>query len=356
MKIPKKFIFSIVFLFLIISCHKKKDTVAYKNSVNKLLSGIQKSNLEDTEKEKKLDSVSQYVLSYENDSINRNLIFKIANQYYFLKSYDKYIELTNKVLNLSTQENDSSHIAKSLCYIGNYYDAKSQYDSAFAFYNKSEKLYKPLNDTVMLGMLSILKGSDLLETGNFAECEVETIKALKLVSLAKRNDLIYNCYNIIALSLKGLNSYEESLNYFDLALKQLEILEKENFSKKNIKYYRLAIYNNIGRVYEMQHKYFEAINYYNKGLLTENLKKEYPKTYAMLLDNQAYAKIKLGLYNEVPGVLEESIKISDSLDLKTIYTSNKINFGEYYLLKNDTAKGLTILKEGLLLSKKLKYN
>jgi signal transduction histidine kinase len=44
------------------------------------------------------------------------------------------------------------------------------------------------------------------------------------------------------------------------------------------------------------------------------------------------------------------------LDIKTIYTSTKINFGEYYLSKKDTAKGLANLKEGFLLSKKIEYN
>jgi signal transduction histidine kinase len=356
LKIPKKFFFSIVCLVLLLSCQKQKDSIAYKNNVINLLSSINNSNLKDIEKEKKLDSVSQYVLSFENDSINRNLIFKIANQYYFLNYHDKYVDLSNKVLDLSIQDSDTTHIAKSLCYIGNYHDFKSQYDSAFVFYNKSEKLYKTVNDTVMLGMLSILKGSDLLETGNFAECEVETIKALKLVSMAKRNDLIYNCYNIIALSLKGLNSYEEALNYFDLALKQLEILEKENFSKEKIQYYRLAIYNNIGRVYEIQNKFLEAIKYYNKGLLTKNLKKEFPKSYAMLLDNLAYAKLKLGYYNEVPTLLAEAMKVSNSLQIKNIYASSKINYGEYYLVNKDTAKGLTSIEEGLLLSKKIAHN
>ena len=356
MEIVKTFIFLIGFLFLIISCQKKKDSLVYKNNVINLLSGLDTKNIKGIEKEKILDTISQAVLKFENDSINRNLIFKIANKYYFLNYYDKYINLSNKVLDLSIHDKDTAHIAKSLCYIGNYHDVKSQYDSAFVFYNKSEKLYKTLNDTLMLGMLSILKSSDLLDTGNFAECEVETVKALNLVSVAKRNDLIYNCYNLMAISLQGLKNYEKSLYYFDLALKQLDILERQNYSKEKIIKNRITIYNNLGAGYEMQAKYLEAINYYNKGLQTVNLKNEFPFSYAMLLDNLAYAKIKLGDYKEVPALLAESMKVSDSLDIKTIYTSNKINFGEYYLSKKDTAKGLATLKEGFLLSKKIEYN
>lgn len=356
MKIVKTFIFLIGFLVLTISCQKKKDALEYKNNIINILSSIDTSNLKDIEKEKKLDSINISVLTFENDSINRNLIFKIANKYYFLNCFDKYIDLSNKVLDLSTQDNDSVHIAKSLCYIGNYHDVKSQYDSAFVFYNKSEKIYKTLNDTVMIGMLSILKSNDLYETGNFAESEVEIVKALKFVSIAKRNDLMYNCYNTLAISLQGLNNYEKSLYYFDLALKQLEILEKENYSKEKIVKNRITIYNNLGSGYIKQEKYPEAINYYNKGLQTENLKNEYPKSYAMLLDNLAHAKIKLGDYKEVPNLLAESMRISDSLDIKTIYTSNKINFGEYYLLKKDTLKGLANIKGGFLLAKKIKYN
>ena len=342
------------FFFLIQSCQKKKDPIDYKSQVLIILNNLDSSIQKETSKERTLDTLSQYILKHNNDSISRNLIFKVANKYYYLNKYDKYLKLTNKVLKLSTKKNDTSHIAKSLCYIGNYYDDKSSFDSAFSYYNKSEKLYKTLNDTLMLGMMSILKGGVFFDTGNFAESETETVKALQLLSKTKNIDLVYNCYNLIAISLKGLNNCKKALDYFDLALRQLDKLEKKNYPKGKIVKDRIACYNNIGRVYQKMENYQEAINYYNKGLQTKNIKQDFPKSYALLLDNLAYSKMKTGNYEDVEELYFESLKIRDSLGLELSVASSKIDIGEYYLIKKDTVKGLEYIKEGYLLSNKFK--
>ncbi len=236
------------------SCQKKKNKIVYKNRVINLLTNLDSININDDAKIKKLDTISLDVFSFNNDTITRDLIFKIANKYYFLNSPDEYLKLSKKALHLSTQERDSIHMAKALCYIGSYYNDFSRFDSAFYYFNKSEKIYKALNDTLMQGWTSIYKGGGYFDNGNFAECETETIKALRLVEKAKRNDLVFSCYNIIALSLKELQNYKKSLEYFDMALKQLDQLEKENYPIEDIQKYKLACYNNIGRVFEKQEK------------------------------------------------------------------------------------------------------
>lgn len=354
MKSKFKIIILLSCLLLITSCQKKKDTIEYKSKVIILLNNIDKSSSKEAVKERTLDTLSQYILAHSNDSINRNLIFKVANKYYYLNKYDKYLKLTKKVLDLSIQKKDSANIAKSFCYLGDFYNAKSQFDSAFSYYNKSEKLYKILKDTLKMGTMSLLKGGVLFETGNFSESETETIKALRLLTKAKNKDMIFNCYNVIAISLKELSNYKKSLEYFDLALLQLDKLENENYSKETIVKYRINCYNNIGRVYEKMKKYQEAIRFYNKGLQTKDIKQDYPRPYATLLDNLAYSKMKAGNYKDVHKLLFESLKIRDSLGLELGVVSSKINIGEYYLLKKDTAKALTYIKEGLLLSRKLK--
>ena len=305
-------------------------------------------------KEKTLDTLSQFLLTHDNDSINRNLIFKVANKYYFLNKHDKYLKLTNKMYKLSIEKNDTAHIAKSLCYFGDYHNVKSNFDSAFSYYNKSEKLYRKLNDTLMLGTLSLLKGGIFFESGNFAESETETVKALRLLLKVKNKNMIFNCYNVIAISLKELNNYKKSLEYFDLALLQLDNMENDNYSKETIVKYRINCYSNIGRVYEKMKKYKEAIHFYNKGLQTNNIKQDYPKAYATLLNNLGYSKMKAGGYKDVGKLLFESLKIRDSLGIELGSVSSKIDIGEYYLIHKDTAKGFAFLNEGYSASRKLK--
>lgn len=353
MKTKCKIIGLLSYFLLIISCNQNKDAVKYKSDIIILIKNLDNSEAKDIDKNKRLDALSKYLLACNNDSINRNLIFKVATKYYYLNNYDKYFQLTNKVYKLSIEKKDTNHIAKSLRYMGDYYNDTSHLDSAFSYYNKSEELFKNKKDTLMEGTLSLLKAGVLFDTGNFAESETETVKALQLLSKANNIDLVYNCYNVMAISLKGLNNCKKSLYYFNLALKQLDKLEKEKYPKDIVKS-RIACFNNMGRVYEKMENYSEAAHFYHIALQTKNIKKEYPRKYAMVLDNLAHSKMQARNFKGVLEILNESSRVSDSLDIKPIIVSNKINFGQYFLSKKDTLKALTYLKEGFALSRKIK--
>ena len=238
--------------------------------------------------------------------------------------------------------------------MGDYYDDKSNIDSAFSYYSQSEKLYRKIKDTTNTAKIILYKSGILFDAGNFTESEIETVNALRLLTKTNNTRLIYESYNLIALTLKELNNCKKSLEYFDLALKQLDKLENENYPKDKIVKSRIACYNNMGRVYEKMENYLQAIELYNVALKTKGLKQTYPKSYAMLLDNLGYSKMKATDHNDVGTLLFESLRIRDSLHTEIVIVSSKINIGHYYLIKRDTSKGLAYLKEGYLLSKKIK--
>ncbi|MNQ72719.1 Sensor protein VraS [compost metagenome] len=356
MKVKYNILLLFTFILVTAACQRKKTDAGYEKRAISLLNNIDTSKIKDSVKLSTLDTLNQYLLKHENDSVNRNLLFKIANKYYYLGKLDKYKNTSKEIFELANLKKDTIHIAKSLYYLGNYHYDKSQYDSAFSYYNKSQKLYINLKDSLMLGITFLLKGSVLLNTGNFAESETETVKALQIISKIKKNDLVFNCYNMIALSLKGLNNYLKSLEYFDLALNQLDKLEKERYPSDKILKNRISCYNNIGRVYEKMGKYSKAILFYNKGLQTKKIKKDHPQSYSMLLDNLGYSMMKTGNYNGVYEILVESLRISNDLDIKPIVISNKINIGQYFFFKKDTLKALTNIREGFALSRKIKYS
>lgn len=346
--------FLISFSFIILSCKKNNNGAEYKSkvlAVFKDLDGIPDTNA--VTKEKTLDTLSQFLLLHNNDSVNRNLILKAVNNYYNIIRYDKYFKLTNKLYQLSVEKKDTINIARTLYYLGDYYSIKSVYDSAFSYYNKSEKLYKIKKDTLMLGRIAYLKGGVFFNIGNFAETEKECVKALQLFSAVHNNEWLFNCYHQIALSLKGLNDYKKSLYYFGLASKQLD---QKNYSEDEIIVYRSYIFNSTGRLYEKMENYTEAIRFYNKGLQMKNLRKNFPREYTMLLDNLAYSKMKAGIFKGVLENLNESSKISDSIGAKQTIASNKINYGEYFFLKKDSLKGLAYTRKGLVLARKIKDN
>lgn len=348
--------FRIIFfanLFLLITSCQKKENIEYENRAKVLLNNFDLPLSKDNNKEKTVDTISLYLLKQENDSINRNLLFKVANKYYELSKYDKYLKLTKKVTELALEQKDTSHMAKSMCFLGEYYEEKAQLDSSFSYYSRSEKLYRKLKDTLNSGRTALYKAGILFDSGNFTESEIGAINALKFLSKTNNTRLVYESYILVALSLKELNNFEESLKYFDLALNQLQRLESENYPEDKLVKSRISCFNNIGRVYEKQQNYNEAIFFYEKGLALQDLKLYYPKSYAMLLDNMAYSKMKAGNFKDIDILLFESLKISDSMDVDQGIISSKINIGEYYLYKNDTIKGLSYITEGFKLAKKI---
>ena len=354
MKTIVRIIFFVNLFLLIISCQKKKENIVYENRVKIFLKNYDLLSSKDNYKEKTLDTISFYLLKQENDSINRNLLFKVANKYYELNKYDKYLKLTKKVKEFALKQQDTFHMAKSLYFLGEYYEEKAQLDSSFSYYSQSEKLYRNLKDTLNSGRTALYKAGILFDSGNFTESEIGAIKALKLLSKTNNTRLVYESFNLLALSLKELNNFEESLKYFDLALNQLQRLENEDYPKEKLVKSRISCFNNIGRVFEKQKNYKEAILFYEKGLALQNLKLNYPKSYAMLLDNIAYSKLKEGDFKDIEILFFESLKISDSIGIAQGIISSKINIGEYYLYKNDTIKGLSYITEGYKLAKKSK--
>ena len=96
------------------------------------------------------------------------------------------------------------------------------------------------------------KAAIYYETGNFVESEIEAIQALKQLDKTNNSLLMYHCYLRIALSLKEMNNYSKSLEYFDLALNQINKLEKE--PKNSVYIYLTSCFNSIGRIYEKEKK------------------------------------------------------------------------------------------------------
>jgi tetratricopeptide (TPR) repeat protein len=305
----KNLILIVFILILTLASCKKEANITNKNEALQVLQSV--SSLKDniTRKDKILYSLYKKLLKNRNDSINRNILFQIGNIYYYDNNLDKYLTIIRKVNKLATKDNDSTQIAKSLHYIGDYYDEKNQLDSAFSYYYKSEKLYYLIKDTLRYTKLKINKAGILYDNGNFNESEIELIKALKILNKKRSYDLAFTCYNILALNLKELKDYSKSLYYFNLAQLQLNILEKKDTT--NIQFSKSTCLNNIGNVYIKMREFNKAARFYQKGLSYEKLKYKNPGLYAMLLSNLAYTKLMQKNMSNVKEMLFKSYKIRD---------------------------------------------
>ena len=350
----KKILLFIFYVFLYLSCNENHHVENIK--IKALIKNSENNKFTNFKREEYLDVATSSLDNNSNDSIKRNFLFTIADNYFNLNFQNKYIKISKKNLELSKQSNDTSHIAKSLRYIADYYETKSIPDSALIYFLKSEKTYQSINDNLNVAKLKLYKSVILYNVGNFDLAEIEAINALKLLYKTKNNQSIYECNVLIGACEVDLLNYKSAIEYYDIALNKIKILEKEKFSKNNIEYYKASCYNNIGKIYFNQQNYHKAVEFYKKGF---EVKKEFSKKdklYAILLSNCAQAKIEMhdsiGTYDE----LQKSLHISDSIiDLLGI-VSCKISLGRFYLLKKDSVTALNYFKESFLLSKKVKSN
>lgn len=308
----------------------------------------------DTLREKILDTAFSQ-LQADNDSIRRGFLFNIAVRYDELHKSDKYLEALRLVLKKAKQQYDSADIAQAYSWIGDYYEAETLNDSAFKYYLQTEKLYRQLNDTLNLGKAVLYKSGILYNAGNFTEGINQGIYALKILKPTGNTRLIYESYVYIALSLKEVKDYQKSLDYFNLALGEIDRLDKDpDYPEEKVQNALASTYNNIGTIYERLSDYKQAIRYYNQGLGVKNLFETRTRLYATLLSNLAYAKMKTGEDGNVKSMLLRSLKIRDSLEIVPGIISSKFKIGEYWLFKKDTATALRYFKEGYDLSRKAK--
>lgn len=335
------------------TCDKKAGTASERH-IRTLLEKVQEPSFDASQKERLLDSAVVSLKGSENDSVTRNFYLKIADNYYDLDKGAKYFAVAQQTYKLSKQSNDTLRLAKSLYYIADFHYEKTALDSAFSYYIKSQKMYQHLNDTLYIGKLSLEKARVLYDTGNFTESVNQGIAALKMLSKSGNTRQVYETYIIIALCLKELRDYNNSLDYFNRALNELDKLEKDSdYPKAKVLKSRASCYNNIGTIYEKLGNFKKAIKLYNDALRVKGIKSDRPELYAMLLSNLAYSKMKSGDHTSVEKLLFTSLKVRDSLQVLPGIVSGKIRIGEYFLFQKDTVKALAYLKDGYTLASKI---
>lgn len=350
LKSKVKIFLVLCFLALFSACQEKADTR------KKVTVFFDKSDsaTEMEQRKKYIDTVYEIITKSPNDTISRNIFFNIAVRYYDAGLKEKYLWASRKAYDYSLAAKDTVRMAKALYYIGDYYQEKPQADSAFYYYNKAEKLYRRLKDPENTGRMIQYKARIFYDLGNFTEGEIQGIHALRLLSKTKNTMLVFETQIVVALCLKNLNNYETALSYFDMALLQIDKLERKGSPQHKVLNLRASCYNNIGLTYEKMGNHEKAILLYQKGLATKNLKNERPKLYATLLNNLGFAEMNSGHVANAEKRMVQALEIRDSLQILSGLVSSKLTLGQYYLYKNDSVKAISNTKEAYALARKIK--
>lgn len=333
-------------LFVAISCSKN-------NTSDFLFIQSKKYNqFNSAQKEEYLDSLELISKSLSNDSLTRHLLFDLAGEYYFLNRLQKSLSLSNKVFQLSSEVKDSMSIAKSLYYIGDCYEL-TQKDSAYFYYQKSEKLYRLLGNKERIGRMLFNKAYLLFYEGNYQESEIQVFKALQFLKNIDNDELLFTCYNLIASDFEKLEEYNDALKYYLLAQEVLNGLEKNENDFDINNNYKVSLYVNIASVYEKQFQYSKAANEL-ESVLTEDLKVKWPKDYATVIGNLGYVKTKLGQSIEGEALMKEALVLSRKSGIESSIVYKLHNLGKYYIDTKDTLQAIRYLNESLQLAEKLK--
>jgi signal transduction histidine kinase/Flp pilus assembly protein TadD len=351
--LKNKYLIFLLFLlfFVFFGCSQKKTkNIAITSSQDSLSTYFLLANDLNLSLQKRQEysrKAFEIVVNQDNDSLNRVNLFKVANRFYNINNWKDFNKTVHVVLNNSENVKDTLNVTKAYIYLGDYYDSQAVLDSAFLFYYKAEKMYVKLGDNFNLGKTLINKATLQYKAGDFLGSEKSVFNVLRIIKGEKQiNNVLYDAYNLLGIIYGELGEFENAITYHNKALiiSDDEIIPKEFQSKA-------TTYNNIGFLYLNSQKYLLAKSYFQKGLEQRDLLSQKPALYAMLLDNLAYAKLKLNDSDKLPELFYQSLKLRDSLELTTGIFINKIHLSEYFASKRNTIKALQYSKEALLLSR-----
>ena len=338
--------------FILIGCNSNEDKAINQKKLDAYFENSSNVNLDKVTRLKYMDSVEQLIEnSNYSDSLKIKNYFKIANRYFGVLEYEKYKEITNKVLEISKSNKDSLNIARAEYYLGDYYFSTSKNDSAYYYYLEAEKKYENLNDKPNLASTKLHKAYILSYEKDFIGSEIETVKVLNVAKEIKDQELIYECFAHLGRSLSGLGNYEKALEYHQKSLSQIKNIKNENYKP----ILQAQAINNIGFVYLNLGKFKEAGEIFAEGLKINNLKEIQPVLYISLLDNFAYSRFKINK-NEGLKEFKEALELGDEIDDIYSKINIRVHLVEYYLSKNDTTIALQYNEEANRLAKESNYN
>jgi signal transduction histidine kinase len=345
---------SFILLLLIVSCNKseiKHNRSVFTDSVAYYLSKVefQQNRIIKGADNKK---AFLHLIERENDSIARDQLFKITKNFYELQDEKKIFSAANLLIEKSQAAKDSLNLAKALNIIGNQYINKGKNDSAYFFLIKAEKLFLRLDDSLSIGKNFIDKAFIQLYENDFSGCEVSCIQGLnylKNVDNVKQSE--YDAHNLIGISSNELKNFDNALIYHNKALK----IAVDN--KLNSKFHLASnSLNNIGVVYQNQGKHREAISMFKTAKADNNLLLDYPSLYAIITDNLAYSKFKVGDLSDLPELFFEALTIRENNSLTSGIIANKIHLSEFYAARKDSVNARKFAQEALALAKKNKVS
>jgi signal transduction histidine kinase/guanylate kinase len=347
--------FTIIIALLFLACSKNKKTVDVKSSdsLDLYFSSIDNPKIIFEKKEVILHKTEAVLKHQANSSHNRDFLYRLAEKSYNLGKSDLTFSTSKLLLKRASAKKDTLNIANSCFLLGNYYLDAYRNDSSFYYFVKAEKLFKKIKKYDKIDDIYLNKAFIYIYESDYSNCETSASKALLSIDVNEPGSQRkkYDSYNLIAVSSNELKNYQRAIEYHQKAL-----AVAQNFLANNKSNLIANSQNNIGVVYQNMNNHNKAIQYFNSALIQKNLLNQSPSLYAMLVDNLAYSKFKIGDNKELPGLFYTALKIREKNKLNSGVIANKIHLSEYYSAKKDTANAKKFAFQALNLAKSTKIS
>jgi signal transduction histidine kinase len=259
----------------------------------------------------------------------------LANAFFNIGEKEKSLYVADLLYRKSVLTDDVEGTAWATYLKANYYYTKTEYDSSYYYYAKSEKASFTLEYKFLLGLILNSKADILNAKKDYVNAEINSIKALKISFAEKDNLLAYKCYVSLGNSLLGLNDKSKAIIYYRKAAKEVEYLRND----PQYLVLKAQADNYVASTYIEKKEYENAIKYANKALNFEELELINLEMYCYLKNNLAYAKFKLNKSSSEKEFLE-TLKIADSIKSIPLQLFTKIHLAEYYLKNQNLLKAL----------------
>lgn len=337
-----------IIVFLFYNCKKEPFKVDQKSSdsVEIYFQQLSKKSVSQAKKIQYNKRIVDLLKSDKNDSINRDYLFKAANNYFELLAWKDFYNVSNIVLEKSIAVSDTISIAKAYRYKAEYYKNINLIDSSFYFYLKSEKLYAKLNDKQNLGKVLLKKGIIQFFANDYLGADLSTSHAYNLLKESDDKQTVYQAISMLGIISNEMKDYNRAVQrHFEA----LNVLKQNNISND---FYQIETsLNNIGNVYQNLEQNSEAVKNFKQALKNQSLSTGSPDLYAILLDNLAYSEFKLHNTSNLPMLFYRSLKIRDSLNNTSGVILSKIHLSEFYASQKDSLKAQTFAHEAYDLAK-----
>tara|TARA_R110000850_G_scaffold271031_2_gene404791 strand:- start:184155 stop:186119 length:1965 start_codon:yes stop_codon:yes gene_type:complete len=281
----------------------------------------------------KIDAIHQledYFKNRENDSTTRRNYFKIANRYHYLNDFEGFYTTARKAYELGSKKNDTLTLARGYYYYGDYHQQYKRLDSAFYNYIQAKSLYEFTSDNERLASVLSQISTIYKDIKDYSNSEKYAVEALEIFLEKNEPYNLYATYNTLGILMTEVNNFNKAVEYYNLALKNIENADEMAAYKSQLKAQTLI---NLGVLFQKQGRYEEALGYLNQAYTIKELEYQYPLNYAYLLQNLAYTKHKLGDNNVMP-FFQRALKIQDSLNYGYAKVGTQNQIALFYLEQN----------------------